>query len=188
MTDSGVIKIEDIRTYAVSHEHPSRRHPNTQQGLPLNTMRFSSITAFAALAFAVEGLSSPKTSPDLRARKIGGACKHSVSQTMVCDHTGDVLTASQGTPGTCQKTSTCANDLGWYSNGDCPNGEQNVTSRSTLNFADYRMTKDPSNVKCCMFTECRKDGVFGHCMNKAGNTCSGGKWYKYVFPDSGVSG
>ncbi|KAM0701353.1 hypothetical protein Q7P35_011714 [Cladosporium inversicolor] len=107
-------------------------------------MRFSYITAFATLAFAAEGLSSPNTSPDLRARTIGGACKHS------------------GTPGTCQKTSTCANDLGWYSNGDCPN--------------------DPSNVKCCMFTECRKDGVFGHCMNKAGNACSGGKWFKNLCP------
>lgn len=151
-------------------------------------MRLSSAIAFAAVAFAAEGLSSPNTSPDLRARKIGGACKHSVSQTKAYTHTNIVLTTLQGTPGTCQKTSTCANDLGWYSNGDCPNGEQNVTSRFTLNFADYRMMEDPSNVKCCMFTECRKDGVFGHCMNKAGNACSGGKWYKYVFSHSGVSG
>jgi hypothetical protein len=44
------------------------------------------------------------------------------------------------------------------------------------------MIEDPANVKCCMFTECRKDSVFGHCMNKAGDACSGGKWYKCVFP------
>ena len=50
-----------------------------------------------------------------------------------------------------------------------------------LLLANDRAIADPSDVKFCMFTECRKDGVFGHCMNKAGNACSGGKWYKCVF-------
>jgi hypothetical protein len=94
--------------------------------LPVNTMRFHAIVAFAALAFATEDLSSPNTSPELHARKIGGKCKHGVRQTRAHDHTENVLTAPQGIPGTCQKTSKCANDLGWYSNNDCPDGEWNV--------------------------------------------------------------
>ena len=44
--------------------------------------------------------------------------------------------------------------------------------------------EDPADVKCCMFTECRKGSSFGHCMNKAGNACSGGKWYTCVAPVS----
>jgi hypothetical protein len=86
-------------------------------------MRLYSIIAFAALAFATEDLSSPNTSPELEPRKIGGACKHSVSQRGTHNRTVIVLTASQGTPGTCQKTGNCRKDLGWYSNGDCPNGQ-----------------------------------------------------------------
>ena len=46
-------------------------------------MRLHAIIAFAALAFAAEDLSSPNSSPELHARKIGGACKHGVSQTGV---------------------------------------------------------------------------------------------------------
>ena len=55
-----------------------------------------------------------------------------------------------------------------------------------LLLANDQAIADPSDVKCCMFTECRKDGVFGHCMNKAGNACSGGKWYKCVPPFPGT--
>lgn len=46
-------------------------------------MKLYSIIAFTALAFAAEDVSSP----ELRARKIGGACKHSVSQTRAYSHT-----------------------------------------------------------------------------------------------------
>lgn len=86
-------------------------------------MKLYAVIAFAALALAAEDLSSPNTSPELEPRKIGGACKHSVSQTRAYSHTGVMLTTLQGTPGTCQKTGTCRKDLGWYSNGDCPNGQ-----------------------------------------------------------------
>ena len=82
-------------------------------------MKLYSIIAFTALAFAAEDVSSP----ELRARKIGGACKHSVSRRRVPSNIAIVLTTSQGTPGTCQKTGTCRKDLGWYSDGDCPNGQ-----------------------------------------------------------------
>lgn len=123
MIFSGLIEVVDKRAHTAFHECLSRHHPTTQQELPSKTMRLYSIIAFAALAFAAEDLSSPKTSPELERRKIGGSCKHSVSQSGGHDHTGTMLTTSQGTPGTCQKTGTCRKDLGWYSNGDCPNGQ-----------------------------------------------------------------
>lgn len=122
MAVSGLIRILDKRVYVARGEHSFKHHPTTQLGLPLNTMKFYSVIAFAALAFAAEDLSSPNRSPELQPRKIGGACKHSVSQKRASSPTEIVLTTLQGTPGTCQKTGTCRKDLGWYSDGDCPNG------------------------------------------------------------------
>lgn len=85
-------------------------------------MKLYSILAFVTFALAAEELSSPNVPSGLRARAIGSKCSHNVSTTPVCCSPEFALTQSQGESGSCQKTSTCANDNGWYSDGDCKKG------------------------------------------------------------------